>query len=116
MHGSLDREDCQRDSFLITEEHYVDFLGRPDSSQIPPLLMRIMRDSSFLFLGYGLRDWNVRVMLHKLMRERNKTRKINSWAVVKKASLAEKRLWAAHNVKIFEVDLQTFAQELKARL
>jgi hypothetical protein len=116
MHGSVDREDREQDWFLITEEHYVDFLGRPDNSQIPPMLMKLMRNRNFLFLGYGLRDWNIRVMLRKLMLTRNPAQKVNSWAVVKKASVAEKRLWGAHGVKIFEVDLQTFAEELQARL
>jgi len=36
LHGSLDREDRDQDSFLITEENYVDFLGRPEGGQPPP--------------------------------------------------------------------------------
>jgi hypothetical protein len=116
MHGSLDREDQQEDWFLITEEHYVDFLGRPDTGQIPPMLLTIMRNSNFLFLGYGLRDWNVRVMLRKITLSRTPGQRFNSWAVVTKASTAEKHLWQAHGVRIFEVELQKFAEELKARL
>jgi hypothetical protein len=114
MHGSLDRQDQQRDCFLITEEDYVNYLGRPDGGQIPPMLLQIMRDNSFLFLGYGLRDWNVRVILHKM--KINRDRKVQSWAIVKKAGLAEKRLWEAHGVRIFEVDLQIFAEELQNHL
>jgi hypothetical protein len=116
MHGSLDRLDRDQDWYLITEEHYVDFLGRPDTGQIPPQLMRLLIDRSFLFLGYGLRDWNVRVLLRKIMLSRNQSKRIKSWAVVKSASVAEKRLWASHGIEIFEIDLQTFAQELKKRL
>lgn len=117
MHGSLDREDQDQDWFLITEEHYVDFLGRQADAQTPPMIKVIMDNSNFLFLGYGLRDWNIRVMLRKIMASRSQqSRKVNSWAVVKKATTAEKRLWMAHGVKIFEVELDKFAQELKARL
>jgi hypothetical protein len=117
MHGSLDREDQAQDWFLITEEHYVDFLGRQESAQTPALIKVIMDASNFLFLGYGLRDWNIRVMLRKIMMNRGlQSRKVKSWAVVKKASTAEKRLWMAHGVRIFEVELDTFAQELQARL
>ena len=76
MHGSLDRQDRDYDWYLITEEHYVDYLGRPDNAQIPPMLLQIMRDNSFLFLGYGLRDWNIRVMMRNVMRTRNFSRKI----------------------------------------
>ena len=71
MHGSLDREDKDNDAFLITEEQYVDFLGRPDVGQIPPMLAGTMKKKNFLFLGYGLKDWNVRVMLRKLALARN---------------------------------------------
>lgn len=61
MHGSLDREDKENDAFLITGEQYVDFPGRPDVEQIPPMLATMMKRKNFLFLGYGLKDWNVRV-------------------------------------------------------
>jgi hypothetical protein len=114
MHGSLNRQDWQQDFFMITEEHYLDFLGRP-KGLIPSMLSTIMRSSSFLFLGYGLRDWNIRLMLRKLMKTRGSER-VKSWAVVKSASLAEKRLWGHHDITIFEVDLNVFARELKARL
>lgn len=66
MHGNLDRKDRNYDWFLITEEHYVDFLGRPDTVQVPQMLATLMKTKNFLFLGYGLKDWNVHVMLRKL--------------------------------------------------
>ena len=66
MHGNFDRADKTYDWFLITEEHYVDFLGRPETVQVPQMLATLMKKKNFLFLGYGLKDWNVRVMLRKL--------------------------------------------------
>ena len=54
MHGNLDRQDREYDWFLITEEHYVDFLGRKDTGQVPQMLATIMKKKNFLFLGYGL--------------------------------------------------------------
>jgi hypothetical protein len=76
MHGSVDIENKDNDYFLITEEDYVDFLASQGKGiTIPqPLVEHLERQDDqlrFLFLGYGLQDWNFRVMLQKL---RNKAK------------------------------------------
>jgi hypothetical protein len=116
MHGSFDRADWRHDAFLITEEHYVDFLGRPQKGQVPQMLELMMQRQNFLFLGYGLKDWNVRVMLRKLMLMRSPADHIISWAIVREASASEKKLWRAHGVQMYEVDLDDFSKQLQARL
>jgi hypothetical protein len=116
LHGSLDREDPDNDSFLITEEHYVDFLGRPEGGQIPQMLATAMRERSFLFLGYGLKDWNIRVLLHKLAQARGRTEKIRSWAIVRNPGLAEQELWRAQNVEMHDIELDAFVNGLEAFL
>ena len=67
MHGSIDRKNRKNDSYLITEEDYVDYLGRDQGNYIPPYINRLMQGKNFLFLGYSLEDWNVRVILRKLL-------------------------------------------------
>jgi hypothetical protein len=42
----------------------------------------MMQRKNFLFLGYGLRDWNVRVMLCKRTLARPRADNIQSWAMV----------------------------------
>jgi hypothetical protein len=116
LHGSFDRDDRINDSFLITEEHYVDFLGRPEGGQIPQMIATAMRERSFLFLGYGLRDWNIRVLLRKLAQARGRTEKIRSWAIVRKPGLAEQILWKAQNVEMHDMDLDSFASRLEPLL
>ena len=37
-----------------------------EGSLIPPRLRTLMQPRRFLFLGYALRDWNLRVLLHTL--------------------------------------------------
>jgi hypothetical protein len=49
MHGTLDRLNKEGNAFLITEEHYVDFLGRPDKGRIPAMLEAMMQRKNFLF-------------------------------------------------------------------
>jgi NAD-dependent SIR2 family protein deacetylase len=116
LHGSIDRNDREQDSFLITEEHYVDFLGRSEQGQIPPKLFNAMKQRSFLFLGYGLRDWNVRVLLRKLASSRGQAERIQSWAVVRAPSAAEVALWKAQNVDLLDIDVEEFLNALEVCL
>jgi hypothetical protein len=67
MHGNADATDQERDSYVITEDDYVEFLSRMASqTALPATFAEPFRKSHFLFLGYGLRDWNLRVVLHKI--------------------------------------------------
>jgi hypothetical protein len=122
MHGDLSRKSPDDQHYLITEEQYVNFLGRGDRFLIPAKIETTMQMRNLLFLGYGLRDWNVRVLMSKLKNKRVGSRK--AWAVVSKpeeedvgAREAERFLWSEHyKVTIFEVELDEFAKELQARL
>ena len=65
---------------MITEDHYIDYLARENAARlIPAYLMARMRTSHFLFLGYGMRDWNLRVILRSIWAEQ--TRRFTSWAI-----------------------------------
>jgi hypothetical protein len=136
MHGSVRRPESQRqwDSFVITEEDYVRFLSRMTAKggAIPSRFMLHIRNSSLLFLGYGLRDWNLRVMLEKLRRtfgghgaepaddaEAVLTQRGSdkpSWAVQWQPSELEQVLWASRNVKIFDQDISAFAEALQKKM
>jgi hypothetical protein len=113
MHGSVVAGSQELDSFVITEDDYVDFLSRM-STAVPRLLMRHFRTRSFLFLGYGLRDWNLRVVLKNVSKHlvNRKRDEIRSWAIQRHPSRLEEILWSNRNVKIFDVDLDQFAGKL----
>jgi hypothetical protein len=73
MHGSISRSGTSPQTgasvnFVITEEDYVAFLSKLSSAPpvVPPLFRSHFQRSSFLFLGYSLEDWNVRVILDSL--------------------------------------------------
>jgi hypothetical protein len=123
LHGSLNREIPSDDAYLITEEQYIDFLGRGDKIQIPQMIETIMLNKHLLFLGYALRDWNVRVLMSKLRKTRLPGETVYAWAVIRKADdsetyarEAERFLWHKHNVTIFEVELEDFVAQLRNRL
>lgn len=67
MHGSV-FSDVAMDSFVISEEDYLNFMlnmnTRPPS--IPHVIKSYVGKRSFLFMGYGLKDTNLRMLLHSL--------------------------------------------------
>lgn len=121
MHGSVDESDGGRDSFVITEEDYVDFLSRMIANQaIPAMFYTHCRTRSFLFLGYGLRDWNLRVILKNLNRAFSRqanlddNNRLPSWAIQREPTEVERLLWKERNVNIFDMDLDTFVAKMRS--
>jgi class 3 adenylate cyclase len=80
LHGAVDRTDPKRDSYVITEDNYIEYLSIGDIGlQIPMTLRERMADSHFLFLGYSMRDWNLRVILNRIWGEQQLD--LKSWAI-----------------------------------
>jgi hypothetical protein len=125
MHGSVCRDTPRWDNFVITEDDYIDFLSRMTThTAVPSLFSADFRDKSFLFLGYGLRDWNLRVVLKNLGREQAMRTEAQgdapeddelprSWAIQRNPSEFERRLWEARGVSIFDVDIDEFIGKLR---
>jgi hypothetical protein len=122
MHGTVWPEDETLDNFVITEEDYIEFLSRMTSnasSAVPAQFYQYSRSRSFLFLGYSLRDWNLRVILKNLRRQLTSATgrvleddQIPSWAIQRWPSALEQRLWGRRRVEIFDLDLDEFVQHL----
>jgi hypothetical protein len=95
LHGAVDPHDQANDSFVITEDDYIKYLSHGDIG-IPAMLKQRMEDSHFLFLGYSMRDWNLRVILARIWGARLLDMK--SWAVQLRPSseaqaVIEEQLW-----------------------
>jgi hypothetical protein len=97
LHGAVDPDDPSHDSFVITEDDYIKYLSQGDiGSGIPAMLKQRMEDSHFLFLGYSMRDWNLRVILTRIWGARQLDMK--SWAVQLRPkseaqAVIEEQLW-----------------------
>jgi hypothetical protein len=101
MHGSADLEVQDRGSYLITEDDYVQFLARMvANTAIPALFAEHFKTSHLLFLGYGLQDWNLRVVLHKIWQEWPSRRA--AWAIQHRALPLEKEFWGRRQLTIYE--------------
>jgi len=115
IHGAVDRAGALWDSFVITEDHYINYLTRTDISNLLPVTLAAkLRKSHFLFLGYSLRDWNLRVILHRIWGEQKFTYK--SWAILGKLELMEKDFWRSREVDVFNVPLDEYVTALEERL
>lgn len=115
IHGAVDRLDPEGDSYVITEDDYIDYLTHTDvSSLVPVTLAAKLKKSHFLFLGYGLRDWNLRVILHRIWGEQKLTYK--SWAIQLNPHEIERKFWNKRDVDIIGVSLDDYVAELDKRI
>jgi hypothetical protein len=117
IHGAVNRQnaDGESDSYVITEDHYIDYLTRTELANLVPVTLAAkLRKSHFLFLGYGLRDWNMRVILHRIAGEQKLTYK--SWAIQRHPTDLDQKFWDRRDVDILDVDLERYITELQNRL
>jgi hypothetical protein len=115
IHGAVDRAAPVRDSFVITEDHYIDYLAKTEIEKLlPGNVLLHLTHSAFLFLGYSMADWNLRVILHRIWGEQGLS--YHSWAIRKDADEVEHALWKARNVKVFDLPLEEYMEELEQRI
>jgi hypothetical protein len=107
IHGAVDRTNPERDSFIITEDHYIDYLTRTDISEaVPVMLAQKLRRSHFLFLGYSLSDWNLRVILHRIWSDQKLS--YHSWAIQLNPKELDQKFWQNRNVEIINKRLDDY--------
>lgn len=114
IHGAVNR-DRQPESYVITEDHYIEYLTRADTNLFPVSMGQKLLSSYFLFIGYSLRDWNLRVMLHRLWREQDDVT-YNSWAILPHPDQIDQSAWEKRGVKILPITCDTFVDAMEAEL
>jgi len=115
IHGTVSRDDPDRDSYVITEDDYIDYSTRADiQSLLPVELVARLKRSHFLFLGYALGDWNLRIIFHRIWEEQaRKRRNWKSWAVQRPTSEIDQKLWATRGVNVIDADLAEYVESLE---
>ena len=100
MHGAVDRHTPSMDQYVITEDDYVDFLARMTRNRaIPAIFAESFQMNHFLFLGYSLRDWNLRVVLNRIQTDSRRKPDITSWGIQHNPSVMERRFWRKRGVE-----------------
>ena len=100
LHGQVDpNPDREWESFVVTEDDYIDYLAHAElTSVVPVSLVAKLRRSHFLFLGYVLRDWNLRVVLNRLWGDQSVS--YRSWAVQSEPAPVEEAFWRQRDVAL----------------
>jgi hypothetical protein len=100
------------DNFVITEDHYIDFLSDHTAENlIPSQILATLQGFDCLFLGYSIMDWRLRVFL-KLIWGGEKVGGSLTWAVEHNPNLLEKKLWQAAGADFYECSLADYIVRL----
>jgi len=112
LHGGVDATPARAfESFVVTEDDYIDYLAYGDiGSAIPVALAAKLRRSHFVFLGYGMRDWNLRLVLGRIWGVEGVS--YRSWAVHPEPKPLERQFWRARDVDLLDVPLDEYATAL----
>jgi hypothetical protein len=100
LHGGVaPQPSSQLESFVVTEDDYIDY--GDVGAAVPVGLAAKLQRSHFLFLGYGMREWNLRLVLGRIWN--NGKVSYRSWAVLRESAPLERQLWRAREVDLLEV-------------
>jgi DNA-binding SARP family transcriptional activator len=116
LHGAVDPlPEREWESFVITEDDYIDYLGRSELTAVVPVALAArLRRSHFLFLGYEMADWNLRLILNRIWGERPVG--YRSWAVQRSPTPLARAFWRRFDVAALDVDPQSYVELLERRL
>jgi DNA-binding SARP family transcriptional activator len=112
LHGQVDRT-AERawESFVVTEDDYIGYLAHTEVANVVPVsLAAKLRRSHFLFLGYTMADWNLRLLLYRLWGDEPLS--YRSWAVRDEAKPFELEFWRRHDVNVVDVPLEEYVAAL----
>jgi hypothetical protein len=123
MHGTMK----SAATMICTEDDAVQFLAglfKKDPG-LPATIQTLFEERSLLFIGYGLRDWNIRVLIRALRyRKGMPIDWTQSFAIQRRPNKPEDAsdwehtlvYWESReNIKCFDVDAAEFALELGRR-
>jgi DNA-binding SARP family transcriptional activator len=116
LHGAVDPfPEREWESFVITEDDYIDYLGRSDvAAAVPVALAARLRRSHFLFLGYEMVDWNLRLVMHRVWGDRPVA--YRSWAVDPEPTPLERAFWRRFDIDVLAVNPDEYVGRLERRL
>jgi hypothetical protein len=109
LHGQVERTSAREwESFVVTEDDYIDYLAQTEiAAAVPVSLAARLRRSHFLFLGYTMADWNLRVILHRLWGDQPLS--YHSWAVQPQPKPLEREFWHRRDVDVLELPFDEYA-------
>jgi DNA-binding SARP family transcriptional activator len=112
LHGQVERTPAREwESFVVTEDDYIDYMAQTDiAGAVPVGLAATLRRSHFLFLGYTMADWNLRVILHRLWGDQPLS--YRSWAVQPEPKPLEREFWRRRDVDVVQLSFEQYTEAL----
>jgi DNA-binding SARP family transcriptional activator len=112
LHGQVDvTTDRAWESFVVTEDDYIGYLSQTEVANVVPVsLAAKLRRSHFLFLGYTMADWNLRLLMYRLWGDQPLS--YRSWAVQEETKAFELEFWRRHDVNVIDVPLEDYVEAL----
>jgi SIR2-like domain len=114
IHGTVDRQNPENDSYVVTEDDYIDYPVPEQGILLPHSLSARLAESHLLFLGYGLTDWNLRIILRRIWQSQKLGRA--SWAVQLNPERIDQKSWDKRGVEILDVALNEYVKALEGHL
>ena len=115
LRGAVDpHPEREWESFVATEDDHIEFLGRSElATAVPVTLAARLRRSHFLFIGYEMADWNLRLVLNRVWGGR--TVVYGSWAAQPSPSALERAFWRHYDVDVLDIEPDALVALLDAR-
>jgi hypothetical protein len=96
------------DNYVITEDHFIDYLnGRSAEESVPGQLLAKLRKANYLFLGYTIADWRLRVFLQRIWKGARLGRN-KYWAVEEEPDELERDLWQQAGATLYQCSLTDY--------
>jgi DNA-binding SARP family transcriptional activator len=116
LHGHADSSpDRARESFVVSEDDYIGYLAQSEiASLVPVTIAARLRRSHFLFFGYALEEWQLRVFLQRIWGHEQVA--YRSWSVQEAPNAVERDFWGRRGVDLVDADLSDYVQRLGRRL
>ena len=122
LHGTIE----QLHTMIVTEDDIIDFAACV-MLQTPPLpasIRMLFSVYSFIFVGYGLKDWNIRVMLRALRGERQSASAMDDYAIQRRPEDEDQaKIWdlsvmhwhRSEGLRCYDLNAVEFVEELRLR-
>lgn len=110
LQGQVDRtQERLRESFVVTEDDYIDLLGDDENADAIPVALRAqLRRSHFLLVGVDVRGWSTRTHLRRLWGGRQVA--YRSWAVTSRPDPVEREFWRSRDVTLVDAQLEDYVE------
>ena len=122
LYGAYDADSIvNNENFVITEEHYINYLVKYKIDQLLPYdLLEILQSEqqqihNILFMGYNANDGNLRLIVNRLWGER-KIGQDSCMIHQSKPGKLNKKFWKNRNVELFDSKLEEYLDKLDEKI